>query len=152
MKTKELSSTKHPDGFEVVDECLYNYNNGVYVGVLVDEDTMKQLVKLQAEHLTKVKRLLLKASEAGRVAHGCWTLHHPNDKQTHVQYIDRSQSTEQLRQRLKMATHAHQPQCLDLVFVADSMQDAKEQADRHFKFWGTDHPAYQGVPKDENAG
>ena len=108
---------------------LFDYTAGVYCGVLVTEPVMKRLAKLQAKHLEDVKRLLFDSAKRGDVFPKSWTLHYPKGDQTHVEFIDTSYTVEE---RLRYATIANPPRAHQLVFVAGSMQEAKEMADAHY--------------------
>lgn len=108
---------------------LYDYTAGVYCGVLVTEKVMRKLAGLQAEHLESVKRLLADEAERGNVHPSMWTLHHPDGVQTDVHFID---TTADIRERIKNATTSRGPIAHSLVFIADSMDEAKRMADdRH---------------------
>jgi len=105
---------------------LYNYTAGVQCGVLVTERVMRKLARLQAKHLLEVKRLLSDSKE--EVFPSMWTLHYPEGKQTHVNYIDLSCS---LEDRIRSATHAHAPKACYPVFIANSMGEAQAMAEAH---------------------
>ena len=107
---------------------LYDYSAGCYCGVLVKESTMKKLVKLQNDHLQKVKSLLTDHADKGNVFSSHWTLHHPEGKQTNVRFIDESK---EVHHRIKTATTSHQPTHHKLVFIANGMKEAKQMADSH---------------------
>ena len=115
--------------YETHNGTLYDYTAGTCVGVLVKENVMRKLVRLQHEHLEKVKRVLSDGADKGDVFPSMWTLHYPNGKQVTVKYIDTSAS---VLYRIKNATTAEQPVPHDLVFIANSMDEAKRMADaRH---------------------
>ena len=108
---------------------LYDYTAGVYCGVLVTEKVMRKLAALQAQHLESVKRLLADEAERGNVHPGMWTLHYPEGKQTEVKFIDTSAD---LRKCINNATTSNQPTAHKVVFIAGSMDEAKQMADaRH---------------------
>jgi hypothetical protein len=113
---------------------LYDYTAGVYCGVLVTEKVMRKLAALQAQHLESVKRLLADEAERGSVHPSMWTLHRPDGVQTTVKFIHTSAD---LRERIKNATTTHQPTAHPLVFIAGSMDEAKQMADaRHAALGG----------------
>lgn len=116
--------------YKKYEGSLYDYTAGIYCGVLVKENVMKKLARLQAKHLEDVKRLLMIAAENGDVFPSMWTLHYPDGSQTMVKYIDESVD---VKERIKTATIANQPTHFDTVFVASSMDEAKNMADEHFK-------------------
>ena len=90
---------------------------------------MRKLAALQAQHLESVKRLLSDEADRGNVYPSMWTLHHPDGVQTTVRFIDTS---EDLKGRIKNATITRQPTAQPLVFIAGSMDEAKQMADaRH---------------------
>lgn len=106
---------------------LYDYTAGVYCGVLVTEEVMRKLAKLQHQHLEAVKRLLHDNQSA--VFPSMWTLHYPDGIQTRVHFIDTSASVED---RIKNAVTANQPTPRFPVFIAASMDEARALADaRH---------------------
>lgn len=115
--------------YKIHDQDLYDYSAGVYCGVLITKSVMQKLAKLQAEHLEKVRRVLLDEADSGNVYASSWTLHYPGGKQTEVRYINTS---EDVKRRLRTATTACQPKLCALVFYAGSMDDAKSQADARF--------------------
>ena len=105
---------------------LYDYTAGTLCGVLVDEATMRKLAKLQTQHLEAVKRLL---SDSDGVYPSMWTLHYPDGVQTTVRFIDTTRTKEQA---IKNASVAHGPIACFPVFIAGSMDEAKQLADeRH---------------------
>lgn len=114
--------------YEIYPGSLYDYTAGTNCGVLVKEDVMRKLAKLQAAHLETVKRLLTDEAARGNVFPSMWTLHYPEGKQTHVQFVDTS---EDLARRIKSATASHPPRHHALVFVANSMDEARQMADEH---------------------
>lgn len=115
------------DAFKTYPGTLYKYSAGAYCGVLVTERVMRKLAKLQAAHLESVKRLL--ADSVDEVFPSMWTLHHPDGKQTHVEYIDLSRSAQR---SIESAGVAHPPVACFPVFIAASMDEAKRMADaRH---------------------
>lgn len=109
---------------------LYDYTAGSYCGVLVTEGVMRKLAALQHKHLEEVKRLLMDEAERGKVFPSMWTLHHPDGVQTSVHFIDTS---EDLQRRIKSATSSNQPIVRPLVFVAGSMDEARQMADERFQ-------------------
>jgi hypothetical protein len=111
---------------------LYDYTAGTLCGVLVTEKVMRKLAALQAQHLENVKRLLTDEAERGNIHPSMWTLHYPDGQQTTVRYIDTSAD---LQQRIKAATISRQPEACHTVFIASSMDEAKQMADaRHAVF------------------
>lgn len=113
---------------------LYDYTAGVLCGVLVTEKVMRKLAALQAKHLEDVKRMLTDECDRGNVYSSMWTLHYPEGKQTHVSFID---AEENVKNRIKNATHAQGPIVRPLVFIASSMEEASEMADaRHQSLYG----------------
>lgn len=109
---------------------LYNYTAGVLCGVLVTEPVMRKPAKLQVKHLEEVKRLLTDENERGNVFPSMWTLHYPNREQTTVNYIATNYTAEE---RIKNAVVANPPEACFPVFIAGSMDEAKEMADNRFK-------------------
>ena len=109
---------------------LYEYSAGVLFGVLVKEPVMKKLARLQNSYLESMRRLLSDESDNGTVFSGMWTLHYPHGEQTVVTFIDNTIDT---AASIKSATHAAQPIHRPLVFVAGSMEEAREMADAHFE-------------------
>lgn len=110
------------------DGSLYDYHMGINCGVLVKENVMKKLAKLQQKHTEDVRRLLTDEGDKGNVFPSMWTLHYPNGVQTVVKYIDASDS---LSARISGATRSDQPTHHPLVFVAESMAEARKMADAH---------------------
>lgn len=115
------------EAFETHPGTLYDYTAGVYCGVLVTERVMRKLAALQAAHLEAVKRLL--HDSEGEVFPSMWTLHYPEGKQTTVRFIDTGST---VADRIRYATVAAQPQACFPVFVASSMEQAKQMADARF--------------------
>lgn len=105
---------------------LYDYTAGVRCGVLVTEPVMRKLAKLQAKHLEEVKRVLIDECDRGNVFSSMWTLHYPNGQQTIVRFID---SDMDLKSSIKNACHTAAPKHEPLVFIANSMDEAKTMAD-----------------------
>jgi len=105
---------------------LYDYTNGTYCGVLIKEEVMKKLVKLQQRHLEDVKRLLIDEAEKSNVFPSAWTLHYPEGKQTSIRYIDTSVN---LIDSIKNATITSKPKHVPVVFIAGSMSEAEAMAD-----------------------
>lgn len=91
---------------------------------------MVKLAKLQAEHLRKVKAVLLDELDEGNVFPSMWTLHYPNEKQTTVNFI---YTKADAKQSIRNAVHSNQPRKIEKVFIAESMDDAKKQADSLFE-------------------
>ena len=116
--------------YEIYPSSLYDYTAGTLCGVLVKEDVMRKLAKLQTAHLEAVKRLLIDEADRGKVFSSMWTLHHPGGVQTEVKFIDTSTD---VYSRIHNAVSAHQPRHHPLVFVAGCMDDAKRMADEHYK-------------------
>lgn len=115
--------------YNIYTGTLFDYTAGTLCGVLVTEKVMRKLASLQAQHLESVKRLLSDEAERGNVYPSMWTLHYPDGKQTTVRFIDTSES---VQQRIKYATTSRQPEVCPVVFIANSMDEAKQMADaRH---------------------
>jgi len=115
--------------YKTYDGTLYDYSAGVYCGVLVKERIMRKLAALQAKHLEDVKRVLSDAADNDEAFPSMWTLHYPEGKQTEVRFIE---SGDSMTRRIKAATTANPPIARKLVFIADSMDEAKVAADaRH---------------------
>ena len=114
--------------YELYGESLYDYTAGVCCGVLVTEKVMRKLAKLQAKHLEDVKMLLTNSD--GEVFPSMWTLHYPEGKQTHVMFIDTSES---VKSRIKMAGVASPPRYIKTCFIAESMEEAKRMANERFE-------------------
>ncbi|MCG2586545.1 hypothetical protein [Massilia sp. TS11] len=108
----------HPSG-------LYDFTAGVHCGVLITENVMRKLAKLQAKHMEDVKRLLSEEASRGHVFPSMWTLYYPDGKQTTVRYIDTSETVDS---RIKSALTTHQPNYCKVVFVAGTMKEAEEMA------------------------
>ncbi len=114
-------------GYEMHPGTLYDYTAGVQCGVLVTEKVMRKLAALQALHLEAVKRLL--TDSEGEVFPSMWTLHYPEGKQTTVRYIDTSST---VAERIRSAVVSRQPTAEYPVFIASSMDEARDMADaRH---------------------
>lgn len=109
---------------------LYDYTAGVLCGVLVNEKVMRKLASLQAKHLEDVKRLLTDEADRGNVYPSMWTLHHPDGVQTDVHFIYESQDVKSM---IKNATIARQPIPRSLLFIASSMEEAKQMADARYE-------------------
>ncbi len=116
--------------YKTYQGSLYHYAGSVNVGVLVKESTMKKLAKLEALHLENVKRLLQDEGDRGNVFPSMWTLHHPEGKQTVVNFIDESRD---LSDSIRCATNSGNVQNKPLVFIASSMKEAEKMADNRFK-------------------
>lgn len=115
--------------YEIYQGSLYDYNAGTLCGVLVKEEVMRKLVKLQAAHLDAVKRLLTDEADRGNVFPSMWTLHHPEGEQTTVHFVYKG---EDLKRRIQHATASHPPRHHPLVFVASSMDEAEQMADERY--------------------
>lgn len=117
--------------YNLVPEKLYDYNGGVRCGVFVPEHVMKKLAKLQAKHLESVKKLLIEYKD--ELYSSSWTLYRPDGKQTTVRYADTSVSVED---RIKNAVYNYPPTYCPTVYISDSMDDAKRQAEERFEETG----------------
>jgi hypothetical protein len=115
--------------YKTYEGSLYHYTGSVNVGVLVKESTMKRLATLEALHLDNVKRLLHDEGDRGNVFPSMWTLHHPEGKQTVVNFID---ETRDLNDSIRCATNSGNVQHKPLVFIASSMKEAQNMADNRF--------------------
>lgn len=114
------------DNYVVHDGSLYDYTSGNYCGVLVKEHVMQKLVKLQKEHLHRVKQLLIDEADKENVFPSMWTLHNPDGKQTTVKFIDTSAN---VKSRINAAVNHNPPKHEPLVFIASSMDEARAMAD-----------------------
>lgn len=115
--------------YELHNGTLYDYTAGVHCGVLVTEKVMRKLAALQSQHLEAVKRLLSDEADCDNVYPSMWTLHYPDGEQTTVRFIDTS---EDVKQRIKVATISCQPEACHTVFIASGMYEAERMADaRH---------------------
>lgn len=112
---------------------LFNYSAGAYCGVLVEEHVMKKLAKLQAKQLDEVKQLL--HANRDSIYPSGWTLHYPNGNQTTVRFID---EREDVDRRISHATTSNPPRFISKVFIASSMNEAKDMADADFERTGGD--------------
>jgi len=121
--------------YETHNGTLYDYTAGVYAGVLVKEAVMRKLVRLQQKNLEEVKRVLSDGLDNGEVFSSSWTLHYPAGEQIEVSFID---PNEDVRRRIKVATTTHQPKVCPLVFIAESMDEAKLMADARYAELGED--------------
>lgn len=112
--------------YELKNGSLYQYSAGVYCGVIMKQNVMKKLAKLQAEHLREVKKILTDGADNGDVFPHMWTLHHPNGVQTMVHFIDKGAD---VYENINYAITHQQPVHLNKVFIASSMDEAKQMAD-----------------------
>lgn len=117
--------------YAIHDKSLFDYTAGVYCGVLVEEHVMKKLAKVQAQHVEKVKRIL--NDNIDSVYPSMWTLHYPNGEQTNVNFIDTSAD---LETRINNAVMMRQPEHCPLVFIAGSMDEARNMANERFEELG----------------
>lgn len=116
---------------------LFSYTAGTYCGVLITENVLKKIAALHHEHLEKVKRVL--TDNAAEVFPSMWTLHYPDGKQTHVDYIDTSRTT---GDAIRTASWINQPRACHPVFIAKTMAEAEAMADaRHAMLSTPDAPA-----------
>ena len=115
--------------YETYEGSLYDFTAGAYCGVLVKNETMRKLAKLQVQHLDSVKRLLTDEAEKGNVFPSMWALHYPKGQQTKVTFID--QSTDVI-ESIKRASTMFKPKHEPLVFIASSMSEAVQMADSRF--------------------
>ncbi|WP_239515012.1 hypothetical protein [Enterobacter ludwigii] len=122
------------DEYVIADESLFDFTAGVYCGVLMPEDVMKKLSKLQAKYLQDVKRLLIENKD--RLHPSSWSLYYPDGKQTSFKYIDTSYHID-IEDRIKHATMSHQPKHEPVVFIANGHEDAERMANAHFEVTGT---------------
>lgn len=109
---------------------LYEYSTGSFCGVLIKENVMRKLVRLQSDHLREVQRLLMNEADKDNVFPAMWTLHYPAGEQTIVNFIDISTD---VYSSIKNAVHPHQPRHLPLVFIASSMEEAQLMADKRLE-------------------
>lgn len=126
---------KNNTQYEIHTGSLYRYSASCYTGVLMKENVMRKLVKLQAKHLENVKRLLANEAEKGNVFSYGWTLHYPNSEQTPVFYIDKSSD---VMDSIRFATISTQPVHEPLVFKANSMEEAESMADARWEALNND--------------
>lgn len=116
------------NNYEIFNKTLYDYTNGTYCGVLIEEHVMKKIAKLQNKYMEDVKRVLHDNIES--VYPSMWTLYYPDGKQTNVTFIDKSSNVED---RIHYATVPNKPAHKPVVYVANNMQEAKEMAENRYK-------------------
>jgi len=115
--------------YKKYDGTLFNISSCA-CGVLVKEKTMKRLAGLYAKHLDEVKTILKDEAERGNVFPYMWTLVYPAGKQTEVTFIDESRTVDEA---VRCATLYNQPREEKLVFISQSMNDAKQQAEEYYE-------------------
>jgi hypothetical protein len=115
--------------YKIHNGTLFDYTAGVYCGVLVKEHVMRKLAALQTKHLEDVKRLLIDQADKGNVFPSSWTLHYPDGKQTKVSFISNLCSVEE---RINNAVCSAKPKVEPLVFIAETMEEAKAMADARY--------------------
>ena len=112
------------------DTRLFDFTNSQYCGVLVTEQVMKKLVKLESKYLHEVKLLLNEELNNGSVFPSDWGLTYPEGIQTTYRYT--SKNKDDAKRRIELATMqskvVHQP----LVFIASDYKDAQIQADEYY--------------------
>ena len=113
------------DTYRIHDATLYDFTAGVFCGVLVPERVMRKLAALQAEHIEKVRRILMDNKDD--LFTSAWTLYYPEGKQTTVRYIDTS-DYHSVERSIQNATKMRGPEARHPVFYASSQEDAKRQA------------------------
>jgi len=97
--------------------------------VLVTETAMRRLARAEARHMEEVRRILDDGRQSCDVFRSCWALHHPDGNQTIVRFIDTSRTVEEA---IKWATTQRKWEHEPLVFIAASMDEARQMADaRH---------------------
>jgi len=113
------------------EQDLYHYTAGCSVGVLVTKKVMKKLARLQSDHLLSVKKLLIDEADEDNVYPAMWTLCYPDGMgQTQVNYIDKS--VLDVKVSINHCSIGHQPVRHEVVFVARTMDEAKEMANQHY--------------------
>ena len=118
--------------YKLHNGSLYKFSLGVYVGVLVKESTMKKMAKEFAKYRERISLILHDEADKGNVFPHMWTLHYPDNKQTTVNFISTSDDTEQRIEGALTVGDSGITHC-PLVFIAGSMDEAKEMADAHHK-------------------
>lgn len=112
------------------DVRLFDFTNSQYSGVLVTEQVMKKLVKLESKYLHEVKLLLNEELTKGSVFPSDWGLTYPEGVQTTYRYTNKNK--DEAKRRIELATMQskviHQP----IVFIATDYEDAQIQADEYY--------------------
>ena len=117
--------TSEEKGYEIHPEHLYDFSAGVYCGVLMTEQVMKKLAKLQAKYLEDTKRLL--TTHKDELYHSSWSLYYPHGKQTVIKYISQNEFNT-IEDRIGYATMTHPPKHCPLVFIAKDTEEAEKMA------------------------
>ena len=112
------------------DIRLFDFTNSQYCGVLVTEQVMKRLVKLESKYLHEVRLVLNEELDNGAVFPSNWGLTYPEGVQTTYHYT--SKNKDDAKRRIELATMqskvVHQP----IVFIASDDKAAQIQADEYY--------------------
>ncbi len=108
---------------------LFSFSNSQYCGVLVTENVMKKIAKLEAKYLNDIRLLLSDEHDRGNVISSDWGIVYPEGKTTYFYYSDKSSD---VKQRIKVSCLSSKIEHRPVVFIADNYEDAQKQANEYF--------------------
>ena len=114
------------------DKHMYDFSNGCYCGVVVPENVMKELVKINIEYSNEVKKVLNKHKDKLYVSD--WTLANEmeNEKikrQVIIKYTDISPNCwDGIEERIKRFSFA-KPEYIKDFYIVNSRNQAEEIAE-----------------------
>jgi hypothetical protein len=112
------------------DIRLFDFTNSQYCGVLITEQVMKRLVKLESKYLHEVKLILNEELSNGAVFPSDWGLTYPKGVQTTYRYT--SKNKDDAKHRIELATMQSKVVYQPIVFIASDYRAAQIQADEYY--------------------
>lgn len=111
---------------------MYDLSAGIYSGLLMEEDVMKQIIKLQHKYINEIKKIFSSNKEKLRPSY--WTLANKKDeedcitKQVYIKFFIEDCAKEDVERRINLFK-VEQPEYVREVYVVKNYEEARSIAE-----------------------
>lgn len=117
---------------KLYDKKMYDLNAGMYCGLLMEEDVMKQVLKAQYRYINEIKKIFNSNKEKLRPSY--WTLANKKDeegnikKQVTVKFFKQDCIQEDIEYRIKLFK-VEQPKHVKELYIVKDYEEAERIAE-----------------------
>lgn len=105
------------------NKTYFNMSAGIYSGLMMEKRLAERMAKLLFKQQKEIQELLAANIDETEVPH--WTLAYPDNVQTHVHFIRKSDGVDEKMRRVELFTKNQLIRKIDDVFYAESMEEAE---------------------------
>lgn len=117
---------------KLYDKKMYDLNAGMYCGLFMEEDVMKQVLKAQYKYINEIKKIFNSNKEKLRPSY--WTLANKKDeegnikKQVTVNFFKQDCIQEDIEHRIKLF-QVEQPKHVEELYMVKDYEEAERIAE-----------------------